>query len=71
MKEHIDNLEKSFELSSRQVKDAVNPLEVAAIFEKEKMAYVLIGGHIYSVTIKGGRQTIKIPTAEGGLVFSI
>ncbi len=26
MKEHIENLQKSFELSSQQVDDAVNPL---------------------------------------------
>ncbi len=30
MKEHIKNLQKSYELSSQQVEDAVNPLEVAA-----------------------------------------
>ena len=48
MKDDIANLTKSFELSSQQVGDAVDPLELAAVFEKEKLSYVLIGGHLIS-----------------------
>ena len=33
MKEHIENLQKSFELSSQQIDDVVNPLEIAALLE--------------------------------------
>ena len=70
MKEHIDNLEKSFELSSQQVKDAVNPLEVAAIFEKEKMAYVLIGGHMLSYYTGTARATVDVDFIVQGNDFS-
>lgn len=41
MKEAIENLQKSFELSSQQIDDVVNPLEVAALFESENVSYVL------------------------------
>ncbi|WP_284500306.1 hypothetical protein [Microbulbifer litoralis] len=34
MKEKIEKLEKSYELSNQKVNDAVNPLEVEALFEK-------------------------------------
>ena len=70
MKEHIDNLQKSFELSSQQVKDAVNPLEVAAIFEKEKMAYVLIGGHMLSYYTGTARATVDVDFIIRGADFS-
>jgi hypothetical protein len=46
--EGVENLQKPFELSSLQIEDAVNPLEVAAIFEHELASYVLIGGHMLS-----------------------
>ena len=59
MKEQIDNLEKSYELSSQQVEDAVNPLEVA-LFEKEKMTYVLIGGHMLSYYTGTARATVGV-----------
>jgi len=48
MTKSIENLQKSFELSNQQIDDAVNPLEVAAIFENERVSYVLIGGHMLS-----------------------
>lgn len=35
MKDGIENLKKFYELSSQQIDDVVNPLEVAALFEKE------------------------------------
>jgi hypothetical protein len=46
MKEQIENLQKSYELSRQQIDDVVNPLEVVALFEKENVSYVLIGGHM-------------------------
>lgn len=55
MKERIENLQKSFELSSQQVGDAVNPLEVAALFESQKVSYVLIGGLCCLIT-RGRRE---------------
>lgn len=45
MKEHIQNLQKSYELSSQQVEDAVNPLEVAALFEKGYPYSVIDANH--------------------------
>ena len=38
MKERIENLRKSFELSDQQIDDAVNPLEVAALLESENIS---------------------------------
>lgn len=70
MKEHIDNLQKSFELSSQQVEDAVNPLEVAAIFEKEDVSYVLIGGHMLSFYTGTARATVDVDFIIGGADFS-
>lgn len=58
MKEHIENLQKSFELSSQQIDDAVNPLEVAALFEREHVSYVLIGGHMLSFYTGTARATV-------------
>lgn len=54
MKERINNLQKSYELSRQQVEDAVNPLEVVALFEKEALSYVLIGGHMLSICTGDG-----------------
>ncbi len=45
MQQQLENLKESYKLSSQQVKDAVNPLEVAALFEKNQVSYVLIGSH--------------------------
>lgn len=69
MKEQIENLEKSYELSSQQVKDAVNPLEVAALFEKEKMSYVLIGGHMLSYYTGTARATVDVDFIIGWADF--
>ncbi len=70
MKEHIDNLQKSFELSSQQVEDAVNPLEVAALFEKERVSYVLIGGHMLSFYTGTVRATVDVGFIIGGAHFT-
>lgn len=70
MKEHIDNLQKSFELSSQQVEDAVNPLEVAALFEKEQVSYVLIGGHMLSFYTGTARATVDVDFIIGGAHFT-
>lgn len=70
MKEHIDNLQKSFELSSQQVEDAVNPLEVAALFEKELVSYVLIGGHMLSFYTGTARATVDVDFIIGGADFT-
>lgn len=70
MKEHIDNLKKSYELSSQQVEDAVNPLEVAALFEKEHMSYVLIGGHMLSYYTGTARATVDVDFIIGGAHFT-
>jgi hypothetical protein len=69
MKEHIENLQKSYELSSQQVTDAVNPLEVAAIFEKECVAYVLIGGHMLAYYTGTARATVDVDFIIGGADF--
>lgn len=69
MKEQIENLEKSYELSSRQVEDAVNPLEVAALFEKENMSYVLIGGHMLSYYTGIARATVDVDFIIGWTDF--
>lgn len=58
MKEQIENLQKSFELSSQQINDAVNPLEVAALFESKNVSYVLIGGHMLSYYTGTARATV-------------
>jgi len=70
MKKHINNLQESYELSSQQVIDAVNPLEVAAIFEKEKVSYVLIGGHMLSYYTGTARATVDVDFIIGGSDFS-
>lgn len=70
MKEHIDNLQKSHDLSRQQVDDAVNPLEVAALFEKERLAYVLIGGHMLSYYTGTARATVDVDFIVGGADFS-
>ncbi len=70
MKEHIDNLQKSYELSNQQVEDAVNPLEVAALFEKEHVSYVLIGGHMLSYYTGTARATVDVDFIIGGAHFT-
>lgn len=70
MKEQLDNLQRSFELSSQQVDDAVNPLEVAALFEKEKVSYVLIGGHMLSFYTGTARATVDVDFIIGGAHFA-
>jgi hypothetical protein len=65
MKEHIENLQKSFELSSQQIDDAVNPLEVAALFESENVSYVLIGGHMLSYYTGTARATVDVNVIIG------
>lgn len=70
MKGHLGNLQKSFELSSQQVEDAVNPLEVAAIFEREKVSYVLIGGHMMSFYTGTARATVDVDFIVGGAHFA-
>lgn len=70
MKEHIENLQKSYELSSQQVEDAINPLEVAALFEKERVSYVLIGGHMLSFHTGTARATVGVDFIIGSADFS-
>lgn len=70
MIESIENLQKSYELSSQQVEDAVNPLEVAALFEKERVSYVLIGGHMLSFYTGAARATVDVDFIIGGADFS-
>ena len=60
MKEQIENLQKSYELSSRQIEDVVNPLEVAALFESEDVSYVLIGGHMLAYYTGTARATVDV-----------
>jgi len=60
MKEQLENLQKSFELSRQQIDDAVNPLEVAALFENENVSYVLIGGHMLSYYTGTARATVDV-----------
>lgn len=70
MKERIDNLQASYELSSQQVEDAVNPLEVAGLFEKERMCYLLIGGHMLAYYTGTARATVDIDFIVGGADFT-
>ena len=70
MKEDIGNLQKSYELSSQQLEDAVNPLEVAALFEKERVSYVLIGGHMLSFYTGTIRATVAVDFIIGAADFS-
>ncbi|MBT3724614.1 MAG: hypothetical protein HOM14_18870 [Gammaproteobacteria bacterium] len=69
MKEQIENLQKSFELSSQQIDDAVNPLEVAALFESKNVSYVLIGGHMLSYYTGTARATVDVDFIIGGTDF--
>jgi len=69
MKEHIENLQKSFELSSQQVDDAVNPLAIATLFESENIAYVLIGGHMLAYYTGTARATVDVDFIIGGADF--
>lgn len=70
MNERINNLQKSYELSSQQVEDAVNPLEVAALFEKEYVSYVLIGGHMLSYYTGTARATVDVDFIIGCTDFT-
>ncbi len=69
MKEQIENLQKSYELSSQQIEDAVNPLEVAALFESNNVSYVLIGGHMLSYYTGTARATVDVDFIIGGADF--
>lgn len=69
MKEQIENLQKSFELSSQQIYDAVNPLEVAALLESKNVSYVLIGGHMLSCHTGTARATVDVDFIIGGADF--
>jgi len=69
MKEQIENLQKSFELSNQQIDDAVNPLEVAALFESKNVSYVLIGGHMLSYYTGTARATVDVDFIIGGADF--
>ena len=60
MKESIDNLQQSYELSRQTIAGVVNPLHVAALFEQEHVAYVLIGGHMLSYYTGVSRATIDV-----------
>ncbi len=70
MKENIKNLQTSYELSSQQINDAVNPLEVAALFEREQVSYVLIGGHMLSFYTGTARATVDVDFIIGGSDFN-
>lgn len=70
MKEHINNLQESYELSTQHINDAVNPLEVAALFEKENITYVLIGGHILSYYTGSARATVDVDFIISNECFS-
>lgn len=70
MKKDINNLIKSFELSGQKINDVVNPLDLAAIFEKERIAYVLIGGHMLSFYTGNIRATVDVDFIIGGSDFS-
>lgn len=70
MKNKIENLQKSFELSSQQTEDVVNPLEVAAIFEDQKFSYVLIGGHMLSFYTGIARATVDVDFIIGNADFA-
>ena len=69
MKESINNLHKSYQLSSQQIEDAVNPLEVVALFEKEQISYVLIGGHLLSFYTGTARATVDVDFIISGSDF--
>jgi len=60
VKNKIENLRKSFELSSQQTEDVVNPLEVAALFEEQELSFVLIGGHMLSFYTGIARATVGV-----------
>ena len=74
MKNSIDNLQKSYELSNQQVGDAVNPLKIAALFEQADVSYGLIGGHMLSFFTGMPRATIMLwdhmhwPLGRHGLI---
>ncbi len=70
MNEQIENLRKSCELSRQQLEDAVNPLEVAALFEQERVSYVLIGGHMSSYYTGTARATVDVDFIIGGADFA-
>ncbi len=70
MKEQIENLQKSYELSSQQVEDAVSPLEVAALFEEKRFSYVLIGGHMLSFYTGTARATVDVDFIVSGTDFA-
>jgi hypothetical protein len=63
-------LQEAFELSRQQVEDAVNPSEVAAIFEREKVSYALIGGHMVSFYTGNARATVTVDFIVGGAHFA-
>jgi len=69
MKEKIENLQKSFELSKQQIDDVVDPLEVAALFESRQVSYVLIGGHMLSYYTGTARATVDVDFIIGGADF--
>ena len=69
MKKQVDNLQKSYEVSSQQIDDVVNPLEVVALLESEKVSYVLIGGHMLSYYTGMPRATADVDLIIDGVDF--
>ncbi len=69
MQQQLENLKESYKLSSQQVEDAVNPLEVAALFEENQVSYVLIGGHMLSYYTGTARATVDVDFIIGGSDF--
>lgn len=70
MKKTLENLQKSYELSSLQAEDIVNPLEVAVLLENKKLSYVLIGGHMVSFYTGIPRATVDVDFIVGGSDFT-
>lgn len=61
---------KSHTSCLQQIEDAVYPLEVVVLFEKENVSYVLIGGHMLSFYTGTARATVDVDFLIGGADFA-
>lgn len=60
MKNKINNLIKSYELSKLTIDSVINPLEIIKLFEDKGLNYVLVGGHMLAYYTNNPRATVDV-----------
>ncbi len=60
MKQSVNNLINSYELSKQSISNVINPLEIIELFEKLNLQYVLVGGHMLAYYTDNPRATVDV-----------